>query len=134
MEKSLKEKKEELKKAWEECFEMKIEDKLNNKGLEHFWSDATTVNEAEELLTGAAIGMVLDSIIESVLGFDKDEPCNVNNGKPYRVARVEDGKITFIEDDEFETEDAAKAEIQERVSHSTHTLSDFCVIQVQVCK
>ena len=134
MAKSLKEKKEELKKAWEECFEMKIEDKLNDKGLGHFWSDETTFNEAEELLTGAAIGMVLDSIIESVLGFDKDEPCNVNNGKPYRVARVEDGKITFIEDDEFETEDAAKAEIQERVNHSTHTLSDFCVIQVQVCK
>ena len=130
MAKSLKEKKEELKKAWEECFEMKIEDKLNDKGLEHFWDDATTFNEADELLTGA--GMVI--VIESVLGFDKDEPCNVNNGKPYRVARVEDGKITFIEDDEFETEDAAKAEIQERVNHSTHTLSDFCVIQVQVGK
>lgn len=37
-------------------------------------------------------------------------------------------------DENTSLEEAAKAEIQERVNHSTHTLSDFCVIQVQVCK
>lgn len=68
MAKSLKEKKEELKKAWEECFEMKIEDKLNDKGLEHFWSDDTSEKEAAELLTAGAIDMLLDDMLDDLLG------------------------------------------------------------------
>ena len=68
MEKSLKEKKEELKKAWEECFEMKIEDKLNAKGLKHFWSDDTSEEEAADLLTAGAIDMLLDDMLDDLLG------------------------------------------------------------------
>lgn len=68
MAKSLKEKKEELKKAWEECFEMKIEDKLNAKGLEHFWSDDTSEEEAADLLTAGAIDMLLDDMLDDLLG------------------------------------------------------------------
>lgn len=68
MEKSLKEVKEELKKAWEECFEMKIEDKLNDKGLEHFWSDDTSEKEAADLLTAGAIDMLLDDMLEDLVG------------------------------------------------------------------
>lgn len=68
MAKSLKEKKEELKKAWEECFKMKIEDKLNDKGLEHFWSDDTSEKEAAELLTAGAIDMLLDDMLDDLLG------------------------------------------------------------------
>ena len=68
MAKSLKEKKEELKKAWEECFKMKIEDKLNDKGLEHFWSDDTSEEEADDLLTAGAIDMLLDDMLEDLVG------------------------------------------------------------------
>ena len=68
MAKSLKEVKEELKNAWEECFEMKIEDKLNDKGLEHFWSDDTSEKEAAELLTAGAIDMLLDDMLEDLVG------------------------------------------------------------------
>ena len=68
MAKSLKEKKEELKKAWEECFEMKIEDKLNAKGLKHFWSDDTSEEEAADLLTAGAIDMLLDDMLDDLLG------------------------------------------------------------------
>lgn len=68
MAKSLKEVKEELKKAWEECFGMKIEDKLNDKGLEHFWSDDTSEKEAAELLTAGAIDMLLDDMLDDLLG------------------------------------------------------------------
>ena len=68
MAKSLKEKKEEIKKAWEECFKMKIEDKLNDKGLEHFWSDDTSEEEAADLLTAGAIDMLLDDMLDDLLG------------------------------------------------------------------
>ena len=68
MAKSLKEKKEELKKEWEECFKMKIEDKLNDKGLEHFWSDDTSEKEAAEILTAGAIDMLLDDMLDDLVG------------------------------------------------------------------
>ena len=147
MAKSLKEKKIEMKNDWENCLELKLEDKLTEKGLKKFWDENTSLEEAEAMLTHEAIddfvghlfGSLAGAIIMGIGGCQDEEehdeePCNIKNGAPYKIARVEDGKVTFIEDDEFETEEAAKAVIQERVNHSTHTLSDFCVIQVQVCK
>lgn len=147
MAKSLKEKKIEMKDVWERCFELKLEDKLTEKGLKKFWDENTSIEEADEMLTHAAIDDLVGHLFDKLAGAiiigvgecqDEDEHDeehrNVKNGAPYKIARVEDGKITFIEDDEFETEGAAKAEIQERVNNSTHTLSDFCVIQVKVCK
>lgn len=147
-ERTVRERKESIKSLWERCFGMKMEDKLTEEGIKYFWDDSTTVSEAGDLLTGAVIHDLIDTIADDVFGKvsgvviirgedneeHDEEPCNIKNGAPYKIARVEDGKVTFIEDDEFETEEAAKAEIQERVNHSTHTLSDFCVIQVQVCK
>ena len=47
---------------------MKIEDKLNDKGLEHFWSDDTSEKEAAELLTAGAIDMLLDDMLDDLLG------------------------------------------------------------------
>ena len=144
----LRAKKAELKQGWESCFEKKMEDKFNSEGIKKFWDDNTSIDEAEEMLTHAAIddfvghlfGSLAGAIIIGVGGCqDKEEhdeePCNVKNGTTFRVARVDkEGKIIQLYDDDYETEEAAKAEIQERVNHSTHTLSDFCVIQVQVCK
>lgn len=136
------EKKQELKKEWEDCFGKAIESRFSSIGLAKFWSDETSAKEAEAMLTCAAINDFLGELVEHIEGIavihigsdDEEEPCNIKNGTPYKIARVEDGKLVHIEDDEFETEEAAKAKIQERVNHSTHTLDDFCVIQVQVCK
>ena len=92
MAKSLKEKKEELKKAWEECFKMKIEDKLNDKGLEHFWSDDTSEEEAADLLTAGAIDMLLDDMLEDLVGVviikgnpNKNEKNESNSDFDYNV-------------------------------------------------
>lgn len=92
MAKSLKEKKEELKKAWEECFKMKIEDKLNDKGLEHFWSDDTSEKEAAEILTAGAIDMLLDDMLDDLFGVviikgnhNKNEKNESNSDFDYNV-------------------------------------------------
>ena len=92
MAKSLKEKKEELKKVWEECFKMKIEDKLNDKGLEHFWSDDTSEEEAADLLTAGAIDMLVDDMLDDLLGIviikgnpNKNEKSESNSDFDYNV-------------------------------------------------
>ena len=92
MAKSLKEKKEELKKVWEECFKMKIEDKLNDKGLEHFWSDDTSEEEAADLLTAGAIDMLLDDMLDDLVGIaiikgnpNKNEKSESNSDFDYNV-------------------------------------------------
>lgn len=139
-----KENKQQLVKDWEENFGLKLENELSEEGLKKFWSDDTWCHEAFGMLIGATVNHALNSIADDLDGeivgvivkkeVPDEEPCNVKNGTPYKIARVNDGKIVHVEDEEFETEEAAKAKIQERVNHSTHTLSDFCVIQVQVCK
>lgn len=92
MAKSLKEVKEELKNAWEECFKMKIEDKLNDKGLEHFWSDDTSEKEAAEILTAGAIDMLLDDMLDDLFGIviikgnhNKNEKNERNSDFDYNV-------------------------------------------------
>lgn len=92
MAKSLKEVKEELKNAWEECFKMKIEDKLNDKGLEHFWSDDTSEKEAAEILTAGAIDMLLDDMLDDLFGIviikgnhNKNEKNESNSDFDYNV-------------------------------------------------
>ena len=60
--------KEELKNEWEKCFNKKIEDKFSEKGLKKFWDDKTSVEEAEAMLTGAAIDDAINHLIISGLG------------------------------------------------------------------
>lgn len=48
-------KKAELKAEWETCFEEKIENVLTDEGLEKFWDDSTSIREATEMLTVAAL-------------------------------------------------------------------------------
>lgn len=135
MEKSLKEKKEELKKAWEECFEMKIEDKLNDKGLEHFWSDDTSEKEAAEILTAGAIDMLLDDMLDDLLGIviikgnpNKNEKSGKKykkSGKKYRV--VGDG---FTSDKTFTTIEGAENYRDEMAKASHFTVDDLEIVEV----
>ena len=63
------EKKQELKKEWEECFEKTMESSFTALGIAKFWSDETSLEEAEALLTGAAINDLLCDIVDKVEGF-----------------------------------------------------------------
>ena len=128
MAKSLKEKKEELKKAWEECFKMKIEDKLNAKGLEHFWSDDTSEEEAADLLTAGAIDMLLDDMLEDLVGIAiiKGNPNkNEKRGKKYRV--VGDG---FTSDKTFTTIEGAENYRDEMAKTSHFTVDELDIVEV----
>lgn len=128
MAKSLKEKKEELKKAWEECFKMKIEDKLNDKGLEHFWSDDTSEKEAAELLTAGAIDMLLDDMLDDLLGIViiKGNPNkNEKSEKKYRV--VGDG---FTSDKTFTTIEGAENYRDEMAKTSHFTVDELDIVEV----
>ena len=128
MAKSLKEKKEELKKAWEECFKMKIEDKLNDKGLEHFWSDDTSEQEAADLLTAGAIDMLLDDMLDDLLGIViiKGNPNkNEKSGKKYRV--VGDG---FTSDKTFTTIEGAENYRDEMAKTSHFTVDELDIVEV----
>lgn len=135
---SLKERKEMLKKEWEECFEQKFEDKFNERGIKRFWDEDTTEDEAIEMLTCAGVDIFIDSlakdVAEEIAGVvvihnrkqHKDEPCNVKNGKPYRII----GKDNTMLDTEFETEEAAREYIIEQVKYSPYTVDDFNVVKV----
>ena len=128
MAKSLKEKKEELKQAWEECFKMKIEDKLNDKGLEHFWSDDTSEEEAADLLTAGAIDMLLDDMLDDLLGIViiKGNPNkNEKSGKKYRV--VGDG---FTSDKTFTTIEGAENYRDEMAKTSHFTVDELDIVEV----
>ena len=128
MAKSLKEKNEELKKAWEECFEMKIEDKLNDKGLEHFWSDDTSEEEAAELLTAGAIDMLLDDMLDDLVGIAiiKGNPNkNEKSGKKYRVVGDD-----FTSDKTFTTIEGAENYRDEMAKTSHFTVDELDIVEV----
>ena len=128
MAKSLKEKKEELKNVWEECFKMKIEDKLNDKGLEHFWSDDTSEKEAAELLTAGAIDMLLDGLLEDLVGIaiiKGNHNKNEKSGKKYRV--VGDG---FTSDKTFTTIEGAENYRDEMAKTSHFTVDELDIVEV----
>lgn len=128
MAKSLKEKKEELKKEWEECFKMKIEDKLNDKGLEHFWSDDTSEQEAADLLTAGAIDMLLDDMLDDLVGIAiiKGNPNkNEKSEKKYRV--VGDG---FTSDKTFTTIEGAENYRDEMAKTSHFTVDELDIVEV----
>ena len=127
MAKSLKEKKEELKKEWEECFKMKIEDKLNDKGLEHFWSDDTSEKEAAELLTAGAIDMLLDDMLDDLVGIAiiKGNPNKNERRGRYRV--VGDG---FKSDKTFTTIEGAESYRDEMAKTSHFTVDELDIVEV----
>ena len=137
MAKSLKEVKEELKKAWEECFKMKIEDKLNDKGLEHFWSDDTSEEEAADLHTAGAIDMLVDDMLDDLLGIV------IIKGNPNKNEKSEK-KNESNSDFDYNVFDTVKQEFVS-VGHKTWEIADeeakkYCLengvkyADVKICK
>ena len=65
---NLKERKEQLKKDWEKCFEMEISDLLSEEGLSKFWDCRTSVEEAEVMLTVGSIVNAFDISVDGAVG------------------------------------------------------------------
>lgn len=131
--------KKEVKETWEQCFGKKIEDKLNKKGLERFWDDNTSLDEATDMLTIAAIDDLFDSL------FKESDPVAVAVVRHKKAADHEDEKddgdmpgkcrvlnlvTSQLYDDEFDTRDLAKEFIRDKCAVTKYTVNDFKVVWV----
>lgn len=126
--KTLREMKEELKKEWEDCFDKKIEDKLNDEGLKKFWDDNTTIGEAEVMLTCAAFDDLFDDLIGAVIF--KSSGCKDNKKevkKPFEVERIKDN---YFYSEPFETIKEANEFINNICLNSEFKVDDFRIVKV----
>lgn len=55
--------KKEVQKEWESCFGQGIDANLNTEGLAHYWDDNTSVEEAMDMLSIAAVGILLEDAL-----------------------------------------------------------------------
>lgn len=134
-------KKEQLVNEWEKCFEQSVGDVLTDEGLKKFWSGDTSLEEAEAMLTGAAINEFLNALFDEVAGVvvtfgevsrskgKKDvEARNDKNDNPFKIVRKKDNQMF---DNEFDTKREAEEFILEQVKHSPLTIDDFLIVQVK---
>lgn len=136
---TLRAKKQELVRIWEESFGKSITDALTDKGLEKYWSEETSLEVANEMLDKAALNEVLDGVLDDLIGdalvgivigkgkAKEEEPCNVKNGTAYKVIGKPDN---YCYPDEFETIEAADEFIKNEAANSILTIKDFMVVQV----
>lgn len=134
MAKGLKEQKIEMKNDWEKCFEKKIEDKLTEKGLKKFWDENTSLEEAEAMLTHAAVDDFVEHLMGSLagaiiigVGGCLDEEENDEQEEQFQVYRSRDN---FFYEETFDSVDAAKDFIKEQAMNSTYKVDDFKVVKV----
>ena len=141
--------KKEVKETWEQCFGKKIEDKLNKKGIERFWDDNTSLDEATDMLTIAAIDDAVIGLIESLFKDSDVNPVAVAVVKHKKAADHEDEKddkedegdmpkkcrvlnlvTSQLYDDELDTRDLAKEFIRDKCTVTKYTVNDFKVVWV----
>lgn len=134
MAKGLKEQKIEMKNDWEKCFEKKIEDKLTEKGLKKFWDENTSLEDAEAMLTHAAVDDFVEHLMGSLagaiiigVGGCLDEEENDEQEEQFQVYRSHDN---FFYEETFDSVDAAKDFIKEQAMNSTYKVDDFKVVKV----
>ena len=130
---NIKEKKEELKNAWEECFGMKIEDKFNSKGIEHFWDDETSVEEATDMLTAAGIDLYLESVIDEAIRKVKADVHKTHHKDKTIFKVIGDGYESIVPFDTFEDASEFKMRlIQSSLYHgnadSLHVVKEVIII------
>ena len=131
--------KKEVKETWEQCFGKKIEDKLNKKGIERFWDDNTSLDEATDMLTIAAIDDLFDSLLKdsdpvavAVVRHKKadDHKDEKDDGDMPGKCRVLNLVTSQLYDDEFDTRDLAKEFIRDKCAVTKYTVNDFKVVWV----
>lgn len=136
MAKSLKEKKIEMKNDWENCLELKLEDKLTEKGLKKFWDENTSLEEAEAMLTHAAIddfvghlfGSLAGAIIIGVGGCQDEEEANDDaETEQFQVFRSKDN---FFYENVFDSVESAKEFIRGLAMSTMYTVDDFKIVKV----
>lgn len=125
---NLKEKKQEIKKAWESCFKHDMEEVLNEKGIAKFWSDETSIREALDILTAAGVCLVVDSAMDEadgviVVGVKE-------KGKPEEQYQVYNKVTKEFYDHVFTSKEDADEFVVREACNSEFKFSDFKVVQV----
>lgn len=137
MGKSIKEKKLELVSKWEECFDKKVSEFFNEKGIKHIWDDVTSVDEVGDMLDYAAIHLTFGKLANNLAGIIVEvvqgptgptKKCsNDKHADVFQVLRVNDNHLL---PGKFETEEGAQEFIKEECLRTVFTLDDFKVIKV----
>ena len=123
--KSLREKKEELVKEWETCFETKFDKKFNEKGKNKFWDDETDFDEAKGMLTAAGIDNLVDDLLDVII---LGSVCTNKKSKHKRFAVLNiDEK--FIYNKKFSSYEEAEKFVKEKCYKSTYTSDDFDIFE-----
>ena len=136
----LTEKKNEIRKEWEDCFEVNMEDAINTEGIKFFYDENTSIDEATDMLTAIAIELTFGRIIDELGDIDgiaiisrkKDKP----KSKETEGSECKKGKFAVLEKsdghvyaDRFKTDEEANDFIKTICMNTTHTFDDFKVIQ-----
>lgn len=124
--------KEKLRKEWEECFDEKLDEHLTVKGMEKFYSPETSLEEAANMLTKAAVIMLFNDIgikfpegkTSVIIINGDDEPCEGKASKPFIV--LENGEAV---DERFESIEDAEEYIKKICMSSTRMRDNFKIVQ-----
>lgn len=123
------EKKQALKKEWEECFGKTMESRFTAKGIAKYWDGNTSLEEAEALLTGAAINDFICVIIDKVEGV---AIIDVGEGREEATEQFQVyNKVTKeFYDNVFTSKKNADEFVVREACNSEFKFSDFKVVQV----
>ena len=125
--KSLREKKEELVKEWETCFETKFDKKFNEKGKNKFWDDETDFDEAKDMLTAAGMDNLVNDFLDGIiLGVGSMLTNKKNRQKMFAVLNIDE---KFIYSKKFSSYEEAEKFIKEKCYKSTYTRDDFDIFE-----
>ena len=155
--KTLKEQKIESKKAWEKTFKKSINDSLTKEGLKKFWDNETSLDEAVDMLTCAAINDIIGGDLKKainnisnnkvgvlVIGLgdddDKDEEeskectehCEGPGIKKEGMFKVVNLTTKHIYDDGFCSAEEAQDFIKETCMNTHYSISEFGIVQEMV--
>ena len=130
----LKAKKMNLVNEWEKIFEQKIENALTDEGIDHFWDEKTSVDEAADLLTAVAVGDLVESLLNNHSGIVvkvsskkvEKKHCKAKDFRPFMVIGKPD---RYCYDERFETPEAAYEFIKNEAMHSILSVDDFMVVK-----
>lgn len=122
----MRELKESMYKQWEEVFGLKVDEHLTEEGLKKFWSEETSVLEATDMLTAAAIlsldprdilGMLLDNKCPAYI---KKVASNMISGI---VINDSDGELEKVLDAVFGVNEEPQTEVTYDVGHGQEIIA-----------
>ena len=128
--------KEKLRKEWEECFDEKLDKHLTDKGMEKFYSPETSLGDAVDMLTKAAVIMLLNEVgVElpegkvSVVVINGDEPCTCKGEEKKEKFKVANVTNNFVFSERFDSPEEAQAFIKDQCMKTHYVLDDFGILQ-----